>query len=172
VLDPKAKSDDPEPTNLPLGILEPTKYEQFGVRLEKGDMVLIYTDSLVEARSPQGALLGEEGLRRLLDELSDRPPDRLIPALLDRLNQYTGGAPLGDDVTALLLRETDHVSQRFNVREALKAGWLFSGLLLGRLVGGKAPIPWPELRVENIGGALLPRLNLRWGRSKGDDGPA
>jgi len=40
-----------EAMNLPLGIIEPTDYHQFAVGLEKGDLVLIYTDSLIEAKA-------------------------------------------------------------------------------------------------------------------------
>ena len=47
---------------LPLGVVEPARYPQFGVRLRRDDLVLIYTDSLIEARSSQGRQLGVKGL--------------------------------------------------------------------------------------------------------------
>lgn len=171
-LERASKADALEPTNLPLGILEPTRYEQFGVRIEPGDMVFVYTDSLVEARAPDGSMLGEAGLRAMLDSLTRVAPADLIGALLEKLQAFTAGAPLGDDVTALLLRESEHLTERRGIGAALHAFWLFSGLLLGKLAGSKAPIPWPEARLENIGGAIVPRLSLRWGRAKrGTPGP-
>ena len=51
--------------NLPLGIIEPTEYRQFAAKLEMGDMVIIYTDALTEARNPAGEMLGEPGLLEL-----------------------------------------------------------------------------------------------------------
>src|SRR5687768_6277197 len=45
--------DTPEgedPPNIPLGVLPLTHYEQFDLRLEAGDLVLCYTDSLTESK--------------------------------------------------------------------------------------------------------------------------
>jgi sigma-B regulation protein RsbU (phosphoserine phosphatase) len=53
LIEPRAPAPgDRSPINLPLGVVEPTVYEQFGVRLHAGDLVLLYTDSLIEAMSP------------------------------------------------------------------------------------------------------------------------
>ncbi|MHC4093657.1 MAG: PP2C family protein-serine/threonine phosphatase, partial [Planctomycetota bacterium] len=38
--------------NLPLGIIEPTEYRQFAAKLAMGDVVIIYTDAMTEARNP------------------------------------------------------------------------------------------------------------------------
>ena len=53
--------------NLPLGIIEPTDYAQFAVKLSKGDLVLLYTDSLIESSDAEGNQLGESGLLSLVD---------------------------------------------------------------------------------------------------------
>src|SRR5690606_18001789 len=53
------------PSNLPLGIAREIDYEQFYRRLDRHDLLLLYTDSATEARSPAGAELGEEGLLNL-----------------------------------------------------------------------------------------------------------
>jgi hypothetical protein len=62
--------------NLPLGVIEPTKYRQFAAKLEMGDMVIIYTDAMTEARNPAGEMLGE---RRLL-ELAQRTAGQILSA--------------------------------------------------------------------------------------------
>src|SRR5688572_376093 len=49
-------------TNIPLGIDDLIRYAQFDVRLKVGDLVLCYTDSLVESKSADGEWLGQEGL--------------------------------------------------------------------------------------------------------------
>jgi len=154
------------PENLPLGILDTGRYRPHGVRLERGDLVLIYTDSLVEARADGGALLGEAGVLSILNTLDASRPHGLTPALLSRAQAYARAEGLGDDATVMLLRCTAEGAARMGVRETVNAIWLFFGLVIGRLAGGSTPIPWPELRLENIGGAVLPRLNLRWGAAK------
>ncbi len=40
--------------NLPLGIVESTTYHQFAVRLEEGDLVLLYSDAAIEVQNSQG----------------------------------------------------------------------------------------------------------------------
>src|SRR5688572_14911704 len=46
------------PANIPLGIDDLIRYDQFEVDLKVGDLVLCYTDSLVESKGPDGDLLG------------------------------------------------------------------------------------------------------------------
>ncbi len=48
--------------NLPLGVIAPTDYVQFAVKLSKGDLVLIYSDSLIESKNSEGISLSEKGL--------------------------------------------------------------------------------------------------------------
>jgi serine phosphatase RsbU (regulator of sigma subunit) len=89
--------------NLPLGVIAPTDYEQFAVRLAPRDTVIIYTDSLVEARSPDGRMLGEQGLLQLACGLEAGDPDRLRCELLRAVAAYAGRAESDDDLTLLML---------------------------------------------------------------------
>ncbi|MFA7236432.1 MAG: SpoIIE family protein phosphatase [Phycisphaeraceae bacterium] len=51
------------PRNLPLGVIGETGYRQFVVTLEPGDVVMMYTDSLMEATPGTGGrMLGGEGI--------------------------------------------------------------------------------------------------------------
>ncbi len=90
--------------NLPLGVIDPTPYYQFAVALERNDLVLIYTDSLIEAKDPDGRLLGEEQLRQMVGRIDPQSPEMFCPQLLEALDAYRGHAPAEDDVTLMLLR--------------------------------------------------------------------
>lgn len=90
-------------SNLPLGIIEPTDYRQFSVKLDKGDLVLIYTDGLIEASNPQEELLGETGLLHLIEQLEPSEPQELARNLLAKVNDYTGDATVEDDQTLIVL---------------------------------------------------------------------
>ena len=89
--------------NLPLGIIEPTDYCQFDVSLEKGDLVLVYTDALIEAKSPEGRLLGESGLLDLAQQLSVSQPQEIALTLLEAVERWRGGAVPDDDQTLIVL---------------------------------------------------------------------
>lgn len=149
--------------NLPLGILEPTTYEQFGIALDHGDLVLAYTDAVTEARSPSGELLGEERLLSMVRELDAQRPESLLNELLGKIDAWRGGAPPDDDLTLLLLRHNGVGTQAPMVRR-LWASLRFLGVVARNAVpiGERPPIPWPELRRENILGALVPRSARSW----------
>lgn len=109
---------------LPLGIIEPTEYAQFAVKLGVGDLVLIYTDSLPEARrggEPGGALLGEDGLLGMLSTLDPSDPSRLIHALLDEVRRFAGGRMPDDDATVVLLHHNGADPPRYTLGEKLSA---------------------------------------------------
>ena len=90
--------------NLPLGILERAHYEQFAVGLEEDDLVLLYTDSLIEARDASRRRLGEHGLLELVAKLDSLPPQDFNDAVLRTVAEFHGGSPAQDDETLLVLR--------------------------------------------------------------------
>ncbi|MFM9958678.1 MAG: PP2C family protein-serine/threonine phosphatase [Phycisphaerales bacterium] len=113
-------SDDIGIRNLPLGILDPTDYTQSAFPLAKGDLVLIYTDSLTEATAPTGEMLGETGLLNLCAELDATRPEGFIEALLERVKHFRAAADSDDDVTALLLHHNAADVPRYSL--AARAG--------------------------------------------------
>lgn len=167
-----AESD--EPSNLPLGILEPTKYDQIGTRLEKGDMVLIYTDSVVESRGRDGTLLGDCGLLEVIRKVDadgggdgrggaagEVDPKELIPKLVEALRERQGSEAFSDDLTCLLLRRNE-VESKVSLYDVATGTMQVLRQGLARLTGKKGPAGWPELRMETIGGAFIERLSRRW----------
>ncbi len=90
--------------NLPWGILKGIDFEQFAVRLDVGDLVLCYTDSLTEARDATGELIGTAGLLDRVRPLDVSDPARLVPTLLASLDRLDPGNLTRDDVTCLLVR--------------------------------------------------------------------
>ena len=61
--------------NLPLGIIEPTEYRQFAAKLALGDVVIIYTDAMTEARNPAREMLDERGLLELAQRTAAQIPN-------------------------------------------------------------------------------------------------
>jgi hypothetical protein len=115
------------PNNLPLGIIDPTEYVQFSVKLAPGDLVLLYTDWLVETASPSGELLGDEGLLRILREIrtgdgeSHVEPRAFGERLLERMTEYRGGVRFDDDRTIMLLHHNGSGVPNRPIRGAIRA---------------------------------------------------
>lgn len=88
-----------------LGYLQPDEPLDVGVeQLEPGDLVLLYTDGVVEARSPGGEFFGVERLhelvaRHLAGGLA--PPETMRRVVRELLDHHQG--QLTDDATLLLL---------------------------------------------------------------------
>ena len=147
-------------TNMPLGMLDLTEYDQFDVQLEPGDYLLCYTDALIEC-SADGEMLGEVGLRRMLQALPDAPPSQIIGSLLAELaHRYPG--KLDDDDATLLLMHANGNEPRVSLAEKLHAAGRFARALVGAIDPRAERPPLPDAHLANLGGALIPALNQRW----------
>ncbi|NOT34966.1 MAG: serine/threonine-protein phosphatase, partial [Candidatus Eisenbacteria bacterium] len=89
--------------NLPLGVIGGSRYLSSAATLETGDLVLIYSDALIESERGDGEMLGEAGLLERVKLLDVSEPERFVDALIADLEQWRGGPP-NDDETLLLLR--------------------------------------------------------------------
>ena len=88
---------------LPLGIEASTSYEDRGIDFEPGDLMLAYTDGLVEARRA-GEMYGAERLERSIVKAAaqTRDPDGLVRAAFEDVRAWAG--TLSDDAVALAIR--------------------------------------------------------------------
>jgi len=74
------------------------------VRMGEGDLICLYTDGVVEARSQEGE---EFGVGRLAEALCGaRSAQEAVDAVMWSLKDFTGEAPLQDDTTVVVLRAT------------------------------------------------------------------
>jgi phosphoserine phosphatase RsbU/P len=88
--------------NLPLGVIEATRYVQQHIALAAGDRIALYTDGLIEASSPAGDLFGVDRLLGTLDAHARRELHEIKSAVIDSVRRHTGGPLAHDDVTLLL----------------------------------------------------------------------
>lgn len=105
--------------NLPLGIDDETPYHQFTVTMGRHDLVLFYTDALIEAADVSGRQLGEEGLLTLARGLEPSDPGRLSAGLLAAVDGHRDGRPAEDDTTLVVLHHNANGPRRPSVAEKL-----------------------------------------------------
>ena len=88
-----------ESQHMPLGILEHDEFDSLTqvIDISDSDKVYLYTDGIIEARSPEKELFGE---KRLKKELIDGGEDR-FNHLLNNLRIFTGEENQKDDITLL-----------------------------------------------------------------------
>lgn len=85
---------------LPLGILEEYKYQSISFDLIPGDLLLLYTDGVTEARNTEDEEFGESRLKRFLSR-----PRGTNPAedLLKEIQNFSRLAMQHDDITAVTI---------------------------------------------------------------------
>jgi phosphoserine phosphatase RsbU/P len=87
---------------LPLGGLSTGRYRRLTIPLRNGDLLLGYSDGVVEARSPEGEFFGSDRLLRVVDE-SSSDPDEVVRRVLDAVDAFTGDSEPYDDLTLVAL---------------------------------------------------------------------
>jgi len=94
--------------DLPFGVIPTTAYHQSVVTLGKGDMVVLYTDALIETGGSSPRSIGESGLLHLATQLTGADPTALGRALIESVDEEFGLSPetRTDDLTLLVLHHT------------------------------------------------------------------
>ena len=146
--------------NVPLGVMDLVNYDQFDVQLQVGDLVLCYTDALIETLDQHDDMLGLAGLLEIARALDPRDSSRVIPQLIEAIRRRSGRRECDDDLTVLLIRPNGRGS-RVSVRDRLLAPVRLMKNLLASVRHGE-PMAWPEFTIANVGGALFGPLNRLW----------
>jgi len=115
--------------DMPLGIAETGKYSQLDVKVQTGDLVLCYTDGVIESLDLGGRPLGLSGLRRILGDMPVDQPEGILPALVEQITASNGGSLHEDDVTILLYRITN---RPVPIRDSFAAPFRWIKSLCGR----------------------------------------
>jgi len=90
-----------------LGVLQAVTFESKQVQLEKGDILLLYTDGVTEAESTDGEFFGDERLHTLLREAKEKSSDEIVELLLHQIRMFTGLRHFNDDVSLVVMRITE-----------------------------------------------------------------
>lgn len=89
---------------LAIGAMEGTRYLDYTLELEKGDVLFLYTDGLPEATDKQGAMLGMERMLEILNSAPEGDMQSLLQHTRAGVDAFVGDAPQFDDLTMLALR--------------------------------------------------------------------
>ena len=85
----------------PLGLIDELEYDETTVTLEPDDTLAFYTDGITEAMDDRDAQFGVERLDAVLGRCDLDAPG-IVRAVIEAVNQFTGGHPPEDDRTLLI----------------------------------------------------------------------
>jgi phosphoserine phosphatase RsbU/P len=92
-----------ESGGAPVGMFSDWPYEKGAVKLSSGDLVLAYTDGVIEAENPLGEEWGLAGLRRAAAESRARSADDMVCQIFASMDEFSHGRQT-DDATVMVLR--------------------------------------------------------------------
>jgi sigma-B regulation protein RsbU (phosphoserine phosphatase) len=88
-----------------LGILTTSQYQAYQVDLQPGDVLILFSDGVTEARDPGGVEeFGDERLAHFLLSHKDRPAAEMIDSLVAKVRDWSGQSAFADDFTILLVK--------------------------------------------------------------------
>ena len=76
------------------------------IELKKGDILVLFTDGVVEATDPRGRFYGDNRLKSMIKRNSRTTADAIIKTLTKDLIDFGGGSDPNDDMTAIVIKKT------------------------------------------------------------------
>jgi len=91
-----------------LGILRNSKYDNYvhgnTINYAEGDTLLLYTDGITEAKSPEGEQFGNERLKKSFEVHRSKTPNHIKEGIKNDLSEFTGQMIIDDDYTLVIIR--------------------------------------------------------------------
>lgn len=98
-----------ETSGLAAGIDEGPVFKRsvkdYRFRMESGDILLLYTDGVIESENPDGDEFGIERLCQVLVENHERSSQELVNAVMADLRSFAAGGAQSDDITLIAIEK-------------------------------------------------------------------
>jgi serine phosphatase RsbU (regulator of sigma subunit) len=88
-----------------LGMFDFASYQSRPLHLDKGDILVVYSDGLTEAENPRGEMFGEESLMEIVRQEAPSGSHALKQTLLKAIEKFTQGTPQTDDITLVVVEK-------------------------------------------------------------------
>ncbi len=96
-------SERPGISGTPLGLLPDASYSRTVVKPEPGDLIVLYSDGVSEARDPSGEELGRDRLMEIARDLDCSNAERFGMQFAQAVRLFRGGVAPDDDETIIVL---------------------------------------------------------------------
>ena len=93
-----------ELTGFPLGIFEEVNYDEWGVTLEPGNILVFHSDGIAETTNGEGQFFGITRLRELIEKHRELTASELADRILSEVDWFSQSAPLFDDRTLVVMK--------------------------------------------------------------------
>jgi sigma-B regulation protein RsbU (phosphoserine phosphatase) len=108
------KTEVIEATGLPLGLFDEAEYDELEFRMKPGDMFVLFSDGILDARNRKGELFGRGRVETIVAGSSGNSAASLVDALFKAVAEHSAGVETFDDQTVVVIRVhgTPHTSKK------------------------------------------------------------
>jgi len=93
---------------LGLGIIRNSSYSKYvqtnRFKYETGDVMVLYTDGIVEAKNGDGEEFGYDRLQEFVEKSASRSPQEIQSGLIKKLFEFSGQQFIDDDYTTVIVK--------------------------------------------------------------------
>ncbi len=87
---------------LPVGLFPDAEFEEFQIKLQPGDQLILASDGVTECPNANDEMLGEDGFEKLVNTLNGLRGPGFLETLVWKLSEFADDAAFPDDVSAVL----------------------------------------------------------------------
>ena len=88
-----------------LGMFDFASYPSRMLHLDKGDILVVYSDGLTDAQNQQEEMFGEERLLKIIQQEAPSGSHALEQRFLKAIEEFTQGTPQTDDITFVVVEK-------------------------------------------------------------------
>lgn len=89
---------------FPLGLFPNAEYEEFTISTQPGDLIVFFSDGIVDAVNAEGEMFGDERLHSVLKCECHDNAQATVDGILDAVTKFQSGTDHFDDETVVVLR--------------------------------------------------------------------
>jgi sigma-B regulation protein RsbU (phosphoserine phosphatase) len=89
-----------------LGVFHDAQFDAEAVHFDPGDMLVLYTDGVIEVMDEKDQEFGEERLERILRDSTHLSAEEIIRAVVDQTRAFAGHESYRDDFTIVVIRNS------------------------------------------------------------------
>ena len=98
------RCDRIELAGFPLGIFEDVQYDEWGVTLDAGDILVFHSDGIAETSNAEGQFFGTSRIKKLIEQHYEVTAAEIADLILREVDWFSQSAPLSDDRTLVVLK--------------------------------------------------------------------
>ncbi len=93
-----------EATGLPLGLFGEADFEELSFNPRPGDLFVLFSDGILDARNRDGELFGRERLEKVVSKVASGSAQEVVDAIFSAMGEHAAGVEAFDDATVVALK--------------------------------------------------------------------